>query len=86
MVGNTSGESRRRTVNTKANNGTRGKTGRHNLSQEKGPEQRLKQRLIVDDLISAGLGTICSDFVTRILNKMLDSSTTHYVLSFHEQP
>lgn len=75
-----------KTVNTKANNGTHGKTGRHNLSQEKeavAEQKRLKQRLIVDDLSSAGLGTICSDCVTRILNTMLDNSIH---LSFHVQP
>lgn len=80
MVGNTKwGRAEGKTVNTKANNGTHGKAGRHNLSQEKeavAEQKRRKQRLIADDLISAGLGIICSDFVTGILNTMLNSSTT----------
>lgn len=81
MVGNTKwGRAEGKTVNTKANNGTHGKAGRHNLSQEKeavAEQKRQKQRLIADDLISAGLGTICSDFVTGILNTMLDSAFCH---------
>lgn len=64
----------------KANNRTHGKTGRHNLSQEKeavGEQKRLKQRLIVDDLISAGYR------VGDNLLRFCHSDTKYNVGQFH---